>query len=624
MSISEAADRTTTVPSQSPIADSALWESFAGASSLEQFYAAWLAILCLQIERVLGAFLIVAGDSDNTYVPAAVWPDPARDMAYLASIAQRALVERKGIVETGLSPSDADRRGHAHAAYPVDVSGVVHGAIVLHLAARSDTELQAALRLIHWASAWLVDLFRQREFEAKRAAVDRLSLVMDLVAAVAQERRFRTASLTLVNEVARTLDCERVSLGSERGGHVRIDAMSHTATFDAKSELARSLAETMDETMDLGAPIVWPASGDTALMAAAHAVLSHSNADSALLSVPLSTNGMDWGVVLLERRQDKPFDAMTVELVRTLAMLLGPMLDLRRLNDRGVIRRAYDASGETLRAAFGPRHPGLKLVGSLGLALLVAVSLVQGEHRVSARTVIEGEVQRAIVAPFDGYVAESHVRAGDVVRAGQILVHLDDRDLRLDYTKWEAEREQHLRKHRQALAARERGTINVLSAQVNQAEAQLQLVAEKLTRATIVAPFDGFVVSGDLSQLLGSPVEQGKVLFEVAPLDAYRVVLKVDERDVAYVRPGQAGQLILSGIPGERMQFKVLRITPVATAEEGHNYFRAEASLERTTERLRPGMEGVSKVNVGEAALVWIWTRRLVDWMRYTFWTLTP
>ncbi|RPI43732.1 MAG: HlyD family secretion protein, partial [Betaproteobacteria bacterium] len=161
-------------------------------------------------------------------------------------------------------------------------------------------------------------------------------------------------------------------------------------------------------------------------------------------------------------------------------------------------------------------------------------------------------------------------------------------------------------------------------AQINQAEAQLQLIDEKLLRARITAPFDGVVVSGDLSQLLGTPVEQGKVLFEIAPLDAYRIILKVDERDVAHLVVGQKGELALSGIPGARLPFSVARITPVSTAEEGRNYFRVEANMEAAAERLRPGMEGVGKVSIGERRLMWIWTHKLIDWLRLSFWTWMP
>ena len=42
------------------------------------------------------------------------------------------------------------------------------------------------------------------------------------------------------------------------------------------------------------------------------------------------------------------------------------------------------------------------------------------------------------------------------------------------------------------------------------------------------------------------------MLFEIAPLDAYRVALQVDERDVAYVVAGQRGELTITSMSGER------------------------------------------------------------------------
>jgi multidrug efflux pump subunit AcrA (membrane-fusion protein) len=187
-----------------------------------------------------------------------------------------------------------------------------------------------------------------------------------------------------------------------------------------------------------------------------------------------------------------------------------------------------------------------------------------------------------------------------------------------------SEREQLLRKHRQSMAAEDRASMGVVAAQINQAQAQLSLVEEKLERATLVAPFDGIVVSGDLSQLLGTPVELGKLLFEIAPLDAYRVILKVDERDIAYLNTGQRGELALSGIPNEVMPFGVKQITPVSTPQEGRNYFRVEAQIDNPSARLRPGMEGVGKISVGEHKLIWIWTHSLIDWLRLWAWRWTP
>jgi len=207
-----------------------------------------------------------------------------------------------------------------------------------------------------------------------------------------------------------------------------------------------------------------------------------------------------------------------------------------------------------------------------------------------------------------------------VVREGQVLCRLDDRELKLEQTKLISEREQLRRKHRQALAVQDRPSMAVLVAQIDQTEATLALVTDKLARATLVAPFDGVVISGDLSQLLGTPVEQGKVLFQIAPLNSYRVILQVDERDISFLEVGQRGELTLSGVLNERMAFNVQQITPVSTPQEGRNFFRVEAHLIHGSARIRPGMEGVGKVVVGERRLIWIWTHSLLDWLRLSLW----
>jgi multidrug resistance efflux pump len=206
----------------------------------------------------------------------------------------------------------------------------------------------------------------------------------------------------------------------------------------------------------------------------------------------------------------------------------------------------------------------------------------------------------------------------------QVLARLDDRDLKLEQERLTFGREQLTRKQREALAARDRASISVIGAQIDEVEAGLTLVSDRLGRAALSAPFDGVVVSGDLSQLLGTPVQQGKMLFQVAPLDAYRVILEVDERDIGALAVGQRGELTLSGMPNQHMNFEIQQITPVSTTQEGRNFFRVEAHLEHASSPVRPGMEGVGKIDVGSRKLVWIWTHSLVDWLRLTLWKWAP
>jgi len=195
----------------------------------------------------------------------------------------------------------------------------------------------------------------------------------------------------------------------------------------------------------------------------------------------------------------------------------------------------------------------------------------------------------------------------------------------LERVKLESQRDQYVRQYRDAMAKRERAQAQVFGSQVAQSEAQLQLVGEQLARTEMVAAIDGVIVSGDLSQKLGSPVERGQVLFEIAPLDSYRVVLQVDERDIADIQPGQHGEVTVSSIPGERSEFTVTRIMPVNTAKEGRNFFRVEGALrDPSSSRLRPRMEGVGKIHIDERKLVWIWSHGFTDWLRLWIWNWLP
>jgi multidrug resistance efflux pump len=212
-----------------------------------------------------------------------------------------------------------------------------------------------------------------------------------------------------------------------------------------------------------------------------------------------------------------------------------------------------------------------------------------------------------------------------VVKKGETLARLDDRDLQLERARLTALNEQLGKQYLEAMAGRERAKTVIVSAQADQAKAQLALVDEQLARIALVAPFDAIVVSGDLSQSYGAPLERGQVLFELAPLDAYRVALQVDEHDVAFVKPGQRGEMVLASMPGERFGFQVRTVTPVNTSKDGKNFFRVEAQFDASAgARLRPGMEGVAKVSVDEQRLIWIWTRGLVNWLRLKAWTWLP
>jgi multidrug resistance efflux pump len=610
--------------------DGSLWRAFADAATPEAYYRTWLALQCRIIRGVRSGVVIVRSQPTGSYAPAAYWPDARRNVKHLAEVAERALGERHGLVikrEPEPGTSDHDRYD---VAYPIQIQGQPHGVVAIDITARPEPEIEAVIRQLQWGAGWLEVLLHRVKAarpdpDSAAATSERLKTLLEIVTSPLGHERFYSASTAFVTALATRLDCDRVSLGFLAGGRARVRAVSHSAQFGKKTNLVQAIAAAMDEATDQHATIVVPPPpGAAARVTRAHETLARQSGTGGICTIPLAAGTRIVGALTLERPGGHGFDATTVEVCEAIAAVAGPVLELQRRDDRWLIGKTGETITRQLAHLVGPRHVPLKLGALVAAGVVALLVFATGEFRVSAKTVMEAGMRQAAVAPFNGYIKDAPARAGDLVRAGQTLSVLDDRELRLERLKWLSQQEQYVKQHQQALANRNAAQVNITSAQIDHAKAQIALLDDQLSKTRLLAATDGVVVSGDLSQSLGAPVERGQVLFEIAPMDAYRVALEVDERDVSEVAVGQHGHLLLSAAPTEALPFVVKKITPVSTAREGRNYFRVEATLERTPPNLRPGMEGVGKIEIAQRRLVWIWTRQAVNWVRLQIWTWLP
>ena len=445
--------------------------------------------------------------------------------------------------------------------------------------------------------------------------------LLDLYAHLLSHADLRGAAGALARQTAMQFGYERVCIGFLRGDRVELIALSDGLPAASGSPLVERLTAALTEALDQRASVMLPESRSQAhpRITLAHRRLLEAE-DGNAASVPIVAAGATVGALCAQRRGGAVIGPPDLEALEHLACLAGPALNLMRLNERPlrlVIRERVHQFWERLKQ---PERSGMRYA-LIGMAVLLAgMAAVPADVHVGGRARLEGAVQRVLVAPADGFLKRVHARPGDSVQAGQVLIEMAEQDLQLEKVRWQSQLAQFENAYSAANARADRAQLVINQSRIAEAEAQLELVEMKLVRGQIGAPFDGIVIQGDLSQTLGSPLQQGNELMTIAQRDQFRVIVEVDERDVAALRIGQSGSVALSALPWNSLAVRVKRITPIASALEGRNVFEVEAELLEKSAELRPGLQGNARIHVGRKPLLWSGSRRLIQGARMAWW----
>jgi membrane fusion protein (multidrug efflux system) len=228
--------------------------------------------------------------------------------------------------------------------------------------------------------------------------------------------------------------------------------------------------------------------------------------------------------------------------------------------------------------------------------------------RIDAVGTLEPAEAVAMAPEIDGILAEILFHEGTQVKAGQILVRLDDAILKAELAQARAEltlaeanfeRADTLLKQR---SGTQRARDEAFAA-LQSARASVLLGQTRLDKTVLRAPFDGILGLRSVSK--GGYVNSGDTLVTLQSIDPLKVDFRVPETLLSHVRVGQKISLTTDALPDMRFEGEIYAIDP--QLDVNGRALKLRALVDNHDQVLRPGLfarVGISAENRDNAILI--------------------
>jgi HlyD family secretion protein len=130
--------------------------------------------------------------------------------------------------------------------------------------------------------------------------------------------------------------------------------------------------------------------------------------------------------------------------------------------------------------------------------------------------------------------------------------------------------------------------IDLLRAQLEQAELGLEAAETRLSYAQMEAPFEGTVLA--LNTDVGDMVFARNPILTLADLSKLQVIAQVDEIDIAEIAVGQEVEIVLDAFPAHTLKGLVVDIAPAATPQRGSTVYATTIAFNASELDIRSGM----------------------------------
>ena len=241
-----------------------------------------------------------------------------------------------------------------------------------------------------------------------------------------------------------------------------------------------------------------------------------------------------------------------------------------------------------------------------------AVTLALQPTAISDRINLPGSIEAwttlNLLAKINGTVEEVLVREGQVVKKGDILARIEEKDYRIAVDRARAAFELARAEFERDRAIYAKGVIPTAEFDANRtrmetAKADLDNAELQLSRCTITAPMHGIVRKIDAK--VGLQLAVGDPLAEILEIDRLKAVVGIPESEVAAVRRLKTVDISLQALGNRTVTGTVHFLS--SSPETVARLFRLELAIDNPQGEILPGMfirADVVKKTVADAVVV--------------------
>lgn len=238
-----------------------------------------------------------------------------------------------------------------------------------------------------------------------------------------------------------------------------------------------------------------------------------------------------------------------------------------------------------MRGSFGGAQTG---------SLPVKVDTVKSETIstfILTNTTLEAQRTVDVIARVSGIVKDYYFEEGSVVKKGDLLVKLDDRELKLSMqqAKSRADNMERLFERSKELYEKNivsKETYDDAQFQYETAESQYQSAKLQWEYTSIVAPINGVITTRSLE--LGDYITTNRVVCSIADYDLLLARIFIPEREISNIHANQFAKITVEALSDKEFSGKVQMINPVVDPSSGT--VKVTVEIARKSSGLLPGM----------------------------------